>query len=232
MKKQNTIAAALLLAATATAGEVEFATIDQACEEALALSALPADMRDRASVYVWRDGSFERTVSSDGGFHCLVQRNHPDAIIPECVTSTGEDSILQGIMARTKLVADGVPDAEAHKRILQLVADGAIESPAAPGVNFMMSAYNRIYTASGEVRDIPPHSMMFAPNADANVIGSTMQDAMATKGFPFVVEAGAHSYMVTMTDKPSDSSGVIAACKGQIEVSSPFHMDGRETQAR
>lgn len=218
------VAVAGLAIATSAAAETEFAPLDQACEEALALSALPANMRERANVYVWQENTFVKTISSDGGFHCLVQRNHPDAIIPECVSSTGEDSILKGIMKRTKLVAGGTPDDQAQEAVSKMIADGEINGPSAPGVNYMMSAYNRIYiVAANAVNKIPPHAMFFAPNADPEVIGGSFQEAIATKGFPFVAEAGSHSYIITMTDKPSDSSDVKQACQGQIDTDSPFH---------
>ncbi len=226
MKTLSTLAAGLVLATTAGATHVEFSPLDQACEEALALSAIPASMRDRANVYVWRGDAFEKTITSDGGFHCLVQRNHPDAIIPECVSSTGQDSILKGIMTRTRLTADGIPDQEAQAKVQQMVADGDIAGPSAPGVNYMMSAYNRIYIANADqINFVPPHSMFFAPNAESDVIGGSFQEAIATKGFPFVVEAGAHSYIVTVTDKPSNSSDVMQACDGQIDTESPFHLE-------
>ena len=216
----------ILLGAPVAANAVEFAPIDQACEEALALSALPASMRDRANVYVWQDDDYVKTMTSDGGFHCLVQRNHAQAIIPECISSTGEESILRGIIARAKMVAAGVPDNEAHERVKALIESGDINGPSAPGVNFMMSAYNRIYAPEGDrINPIPPHSMFFAPNAEAAVIGGSFPEAIETKGFPFVVEDGLHSYIVTMTDKPSDSADVVSACRGQIDVDSPFHQE-------
>ena len=105
MRKSTAFIAGLLLAAPCVADTVEFASLTEECEESLALSALPLELRDRASVWVWRNGDFVRSRASDGGFDCIVQRNHPDSIIPECITSTGRDSILEGIKLRTRLVA-------------------------------------------------------------------------------------------------------------------------------
>ena len=208
---------------TVTAQAADFRPLTQRCEESLALSALPAVLRDRASVYVWRDGDFTRTITSDGGFHCVVQRNHPDSIIPECVTSTGEDSILQGIMAQTKLTASGMALDEVESKAAEMVEKGEIGSPKAPGVNYMMSAYNRIYTArSDSIMSFGPHTMFFAPNASSDVVGGSYAMAQETHGFPFVVEAGTHSYIVTFTEHSAETDDVAAHCQGQIDLATPF----------
>jgi hypothetical protein len=197
-----------------------FQALTQRCEESLALSALPETLRDRANVYVWRDGEFAKTISSAGGFHCIVQRNHPDSIIPECVTSTGEDSILQGIMVQTKLTASGLPADEVTARFEKMLAEGEIASPKAPGVNYMMSAYNRIYnSSSNSIANIGPHTMFFAPHASNAVVGGSLAMARDTHGFPFVVEAGTHSYIVTFTERSAEVADVLQHCSGQIDVS-------------
>jgi hypothetical protein len=218
---KNTIYPLVLsLVATAVCAEAgDFRPLTQRCEEALALSALPESLRSRANVYVWRNGDFEKTITSDGGFHCVVQRNHPDAIIPECVTSTGADSILQGIMVATRLTADGMSADAVAERTAEMIANGEIASPDEPGVNYMMSAYNRIYTSQADaVRHFPPHTMFFAPGADNETIGGSYQAAMQTPGLPFVAEAGTHSYIVTFTAQSSDSTAVEQACAGDIDL--------------
>lgn len=214
----NVVLCALSFLAT-TVQAVEFQSLTQRCEESLALSALPASLRDRASVYVWRDGEFEKTITSDGGFHCVVQRNHEDSIIPECVTSTGEDSILRGIMAQTKLAAKGLSLDEVAEEFQSMIDKGEIKSPQQPGVNYMMSAYNLIYTAgSKSIAHIGPHTMFFAPNASNDVVGGSFAMAQEIKGYPVVAEAGSHSYIITFTDSSSESGDVEQYCAGQIDV--------------
>jgi len=216
--KLNQLLFGAVLAAT-SASAVDFRPLTEQCEEALALSALPSDLRERASVYIWRNGDYVLTTASDGGFHCLVQRNHRDAIIPECVSESGKDSILQGIMAQTRMTAEGM-DAEAvARRTEELIERGDIGSPKGPGVNYMMSAFNRIYAAgSDRVLDIGPHAMYFAPGATNAALGGNFETARETKGFPFVAEAGTHSYIITFTEHSSDSSDVEAACSGQYPL--------------
>ncbi len=214
--RAGTLAALGILAAGAV-NATEFRALTESCEEALALSALPAELRPRASVYIWRDGQFEKTIDSDGGFHCVVQRNHPDAIIPECITESGEDSILKGIFVQTEMAADGMSAEEIAEKAATMVESGEIPGPTEPGVNYMMSAYNQIYNpAAQSIVTVGPHTMFFAPNATNAAIGGSFPMSQETKGFPFVVEAGAHSYIVTFTDKPADTGDVQSQCAGQI----------------
>lgn len=219
MKKIISVAIGTATFLSAAAGAVDFKPLSQSCEESLALSALPAALRERANVYVWKNGDFEKTISSDGGFHCVVQRNHADAIIPECVTSTGEDSILQGIFEQTRMTAMGMSPQEVADRSAKMVEKGEIGSPTEPGVNYMMSAYNKIYSAEQDTfLRIGPHTMFFAPGASSEVVGGSFAMAQENHGFPFVAEAGAHSYIMTFTDQSSESGDVEKNCSGQLDA--------------
>jgi hypothetical protein len=159
-----------LLAGGVCAQASDFRPLTQRCEEALALSALPAALRERANVYVWRDGDFEKTISSDGGFDCIVQRNHRDSIIPECVSSTGRDSMFAGIIVQTKLTASGMSLDEVTEKFDEMVDSGEIAGPTEPGVNYMMSEYNYIYTSnSGRISHIPSTTIYIHPTRAASV---------------------------------------------------------------
>ena len=215
----RTALSAALLTLAAPLAVADFQPLTESCEEALALSALPAELRSRADVYVWKGDDFVKTISAGGDFHCLVQRNHDEAIIPECVTATGEGSILQGIIAQTKMHAKGLGAEEVAARAEKMIEAGEIAAPEEAGVNYMMSAYNRIYSPGNDTMlHIGPHAMFFAPGATNEVVGGSFQMAQQNRGFPFVAEAGAHSYIVTFTQTASDSSAVEAHCGGQIEL--------------
>lgn len=220
MNRSITLSIGILAVGASVAQATEFRALTQRCEESLALSALPAALRERANVYVWRDGDFEKTISSDGGIHCVVERNHRDAIIPQCITSSGEHSILDGIMERTRLFASGLSADDADAKMREMIDAGDIPGPEAPGVNYMMSDYNLIYTSrTDSVRRFGPHTMFFAPHASNEVVGGSYAMAKETPGFPFVAEAGTHSYIVTFTSKPAETDDVEQNCKGQIDVS-------------
>lgn len=208
---------AALIAGSAFAGD--FKKINQACEEALALSAIPAELRERANVYVWQDGRFERTISSSGGIHCLVERNHPDAIIPQCVTAAGEDTVLPGLMFRTgKAAAGHTPDEVAAMLKAQFDA-GTLSAPSKPGINYMLSAFNRIYVSQADrIVHVAPHTMTFAPGATDESIGGIPALAQSRPGYPMVLESGPHGYIVSFTRHTAEPDDVLAACKGQTDV--------------
>jgi len=219
MKSHLKAAAGLLALAALPATAADFKPLSQACEEALALSALPAALRDQASVYVWRNGAFEKTIESDGSFHCVVERNHPDSIIPECVTDTGKDTILAGIEFKTQQTALGLTSDEITDRMKQRFASGALAAPARPGINYMMSAYNYIYIErANEIRTIPPHTMFFAPDVPESVIGQSYDVARQNPGTPMVTASGPHGYMITFTAAASDPTQVVQACEGQVDT--------------
>lgn len=219
MNTRISLSLGIVLLGAPCAQAADFQVLTQRCEESLALSALPSALRERANVYVWRDGDFEKTISSDGGIHCVVERNHPHAIIPECITSTGEQSILQGIMEKTRLTASGLSAEDADAKTAEMIEAGDIGSPEAPGVNYMMSAYNRIYSSrTDSIMHFGPHTMFFAPHVSNDVVGGSYAMAKETPGFPFVVEAGTHSYIVTFTSQVAETDDVERHCRGQIDV--------------
>ncbi|TQV88344.1 hypothetical protein [Aliikangiella coralliicola] len=192
-----------------------FIRLTQSCEEALALSALPKHLRDSANVYVLKKGKFAKTITSNGGYNCLVERNHAKAIIPQCVTPNGSKEILPTLKMRTELIYQG-KSAEGVKKLLEeKLAKGEIKQPEGHGINYMMSNYNRIFN-NDKLRQIPAHVMFFAPGVENEDIGGSMQLAMKNSGFPFITQPGVHRYMVTMVEHASDSSHVEAACSGQL----------------
>ena len=189
----------------------------EACEAALALSALPARLRVDAVAYVWRNGEYRRAGPAGGKFHCLVARNHSASIIPQCFTASGVDTIMAGEIFKSKLVMYGAEPDEAVAAFEEKVAKGEFAAPIEPGINYMMSAYNWIYqSARDEFVPVPPHVMFFAPHVEPDAVGSaSFPEAVAQKGIPMVVESGVHAYMVTFTDGSSESDDVVKNCAGE-----------------
>lgn len=211
------IAVAVVLAGGAAVAGPDATISSEACESALALSALPARLRNEANTYVWKDGDYRLTGTGDGRFHCFVARNHPASVIPQCFTASGVDNIMAGEVYRSKLVLNGADPDDAVSAFEAQVAEGAFVAPEEPGINYMMSAYNWIYQSSrDEFIRVPPHVMFFAPHVEpADVGAATFQQAVAQKGIPMVVESGIHAYMVTFTEGSSESDGVIEHCAGE-----------------
>lgn len=201
----------------------ELKLLSAECEQALALSALPERLRSEASVFVLGADGFHRTVKSSGPFTCIVERNHPQSLIPQCVDAAGASTIIPGIIKKTNWALQGVPAAERTARFNELVEQGAIGPPPRPGLSYMISDYNYAWVERrGEFFKIPPHVMFYAPNLTNDDIGGSMSEGMnENRGMPFIIEPGAHAYMTSFVEHTSDSEQVREHCAGQVPESLP-----------
>ncbi len=197
----------------------ESTKLTMACEEALALSALPARLRDGASVYTLTGSEFELTRKGKGEFTCLVARNHATAIIPQCADAEGADTVIPGIIKRTEWTLAGVDAKEQESRFERLASEGVFRAPERSGINYMMSNFNFIWNAQQEeTMHVGPHVMYYAPNVSNEQIGGSMQEAMGSnRGTPVIIEEGIHGYITSFVEHPASSADVLAACKGQVK---------------
>ena len=223
------IAAVTALAITGITTATEASTnLTTACEEALALSALPERLRDGASAYTLTDSGFELTRKGDGPFTCVVARNHETAIIPQCADAAGTDSIIPAIIKRTEWTLAGMQSDEQQTRFDELAADGTFRAPERTGINYMMSNFNYIWNAQrGQTMHVEPHVMYYAPNVSNDQIGGSMQEAMGSnRGTPYVIEEGIHGYITSFVEHASNSADVMVACKGQIDFPGTASSEG------
>lgn len=218
---QRVLSAAAVLAAATTSLDPAFADrpkLTADCESALALSALPARLRDTASVYVLRDDRFEMAREGSGPFTCIVERNHPVSLIPQCTDAAGRDSVVPGIVQRSEWVMEELSADARAERFASLVTAGEMVAPPRPGVSYMMSDFSYTWNPSlGDYVKIPPHVMFYAPNLSDEDIGGSMAEGMGTnRGVPFIVQPGIHGFMTSMVEHASESDAVRAACAGQL----------------
>lgn len=216
----DTLAAALtaLALGLACGGQAQAAApklLSTACEEALALSAIPSHLRAAASTWVLGNDGYRRHRQGTGPISCLVQRNHPDSIIPVCFDAEGSRSIMPAKMAESEAAVAGASREQVKTAFAAGVARGDWQPPARPGLAWMVSGHNRILN-QGRIIHASPHLMFYAPNLTDADIGGSFQAAMTNRGLPFVIDQGIHGYMVTFVDQPSDSSAVLEHCRGQI----------------
>lgn len=199
------------------------------CEKALALSALPLRLRDQASVYTLGQNGFQLSQSSDGPFTCIVERNHPNSIIPQCADKAGADSVIPGIIQKSEWTLAGMSPEERKKRFEVLVQKGEMRAPSRPGINYMMSNFNLAWnTKGGQFMRLPPHVMFYAPNLSNEDVGGSFQEAMGgNRGTPYIVDVGIHGYMTTLVEHASDSSDVYKACEGQVSTENVKTLGGK-----
>lgn len=206
----------LLPALSGAADDATLLTPD--CEEALALSALPEHLRDGASVYVLTEEGYTLMRKGDGTFSCIVERNHPTALVPQCPDATGASVIIPGIIMKSNWVLEGLSPDERAAQFELKASDGVLQPPAGPGVSYMLSNFNYAWsTRQQALVRVAPHIMYYAPNVSNEDIGGSLEAGLGeNRGYPFIVEEGIHGYIISLVEHPSDPSAVDARCKGQL----------------
>lgn len=213
-----TAVSALALASTALSSAAVAADyLEPKCEAALALSALPQQMRAEASAYALGPDGFRKVVEGTGPFSCIVERNHPKSIIPQCVDGKGTEVILPAIMFRAQLAMEGHSPAEVQTRFQERVAAGEFQAPDSLGVNYMMSPFNYIYIQRADrITTIPPHLMHYAPYTSNADIGA--EDRAFQRSLPHVNDVGVHGYFISYVEDASDPGDVQKACGDQFDT--------------
>jgi hypothetical protein len=213
------VASVLTITASVNASPAQ---LSKACEEALALSALPQRLRSSASVYTLTDAGFVRTRAAQGTFTCIVERNHPQALIPQCVDAAGADTIIPALIWRSERALAGATPQAISAEFNTKVARGEFRAPERPGVSYMTSAYNYIYLPDPDrIVDVDPHMMFYAPNLTNDDIGGSFAARNDNRGLPFILEPGIHGYMISYVDHASDPADVQRECAGQIGEAPP-----------
>ncbi|MEO5823244.1 MAG: hypothetical protein ABIT71_22290 [Vicinamibacteraceae bacterium] len=154
-------------------------------EIAMARSAAPALIADRATVKVLTKAGYEVASQGDNGAVCLVMRGFsaptytpaplrdlvydPTVHAPICFTAPAARTVLPYYELRTRLGLAGTRPDQIAVAVEAAYARG--ELPARDGATFayMFSAHQHL----GEVGAWHPHMMVFVPYADATTVGAT-----------------------------------------------------------
>jgi hypothetical protein len=148
-------------------------------EIALARSAAPGPIADKAQVLTLSPHGYEVAARGSNGFVCLVQRSwegnfdnkdfwNPEVRTPICYNAAGAHSLLREFLERTDWVLAGMSTAEMAKR-------SKLAPPIEGSMAYMMSRRQVICSGAGCSRWYP-HLMFFfpsdaAPNWGANQNG-------------------------------------------------------------
>src|SRR5215831_5842158 len=177
----------------------------QAQEIALAKSAAPASISDRATVKVLTTGGFKVVQDGDNGFVCVVMRGFSaptytpsqfrdltyDVSVhaPICFDPKAAREVMPYYELRTKLAMEGKDPQQIAEGVQAAYAKG--ELPKRDGVSFayMWSADQNLGSGIGHWH---PHVMIFAPyyqNAmvGGNAFGSPLPQVSDDGGTPFAV---------------------------------------------
>ncbi len=183
----------------------------------LALSALPPNLRDHATVYVLNpDKGFEVARKGTNGFHAFVARTGDDAfrgswplteyrddiLYPISFDEAGAKEQMRVFFDAAEMQAKGTPPIELKKIIKDRYKKGHYKAPERAGISYMLAPVHRTYTNPDENDSVItlnlPHVMYYAPNVSNEDIGGAKPgpDSM----YPFVILPGPHGYIIQLLD--------------------------------
>jgi len=177
----------------------------------LALSALPAHLQGKATVYVLNPATgFEIARRGTNGFHALVARTGDDAfrgswpltayrndiLYPIAFDAAGAKAQLRIFLDAAALQAEGTPAPELKRIIQQRTKAGFYQAPERAGIAYMLSPVLRTYSNPDAGEDVMtsnyPHVMYYAPDVSNADIGGATPGGMD----PFLILHGHHGYIV------------------------------------
>jgi hypothetical protein len=174
-------------------------------EIALARSAAPANVSDRATIKVLTNTGFQVAHEGDNGFVCLVLRGwaaptftpaplrelvyYAKLRAPICYNPAASRTVLPYQELRTKLGIDGKTPDDIATAIQAAYATGKLPRMETVGFAYMFSADQDLGPGVGAFH---PHVMVFAPYYDnamlgGNAFGSPLPFVSDDAGTPFAV---------------------------------------------
>jgi hypothetical protein len=143
--------------------------MDPAAEIALARSAAPASVSDKAEILVLGAHRYKIAVKGTNGFVCYVGRSwendlddanfwDPKQRAPECDNASAARSVLPSYLQRTRWVLSGVSRAEMIERTKAEIAGKQITAPEIGAMCFMLSEQGYLSGAKGPWH---PHVMFY-----------------------------------------------------------------------
>jgi len=159
---------------------------------ALAESAGPP-VANGAAIYVLGPKGYTRARDGRNGFTCLISRERPDTLEPECFDGEGTATVVPVRFFIEEQRAIGT----AEPRIKALVEDGykagRFKAPGKAGLVYMLSDHNYVFDPERkQVIHFPGHLMFYAPYA-------TQKDVGEGPGAPYIVAPGtAHALMIVV----------------------------------
>ena len=163
-----------------------------AIQIALAESAGPP-VAAGAAIYVLGPKGYTRVREGTNGFTCLVSRERPDTLEPECFDATGTASVVPVRLFIEEQRAAGAGEDRIKTMVAARYRQGRFKAPAKAGLVYMLSPHNYVFDPERkEIVHFPGHLMFYAPNATQNDVGSG-------PGAPYIVAPGTpHALMIVV----------------------------------
>jgi len=170
-----------------------------AVQVALAESAGPPVAAD-AAIYVLGPKGYTRVRDGRNGFTCLVSRQRPDTLEPECFDGEGTAAVVPVRLFVEEQRAAGTSEARIEELVEQGYKKGRFRAPRKPGLVYMLSDHNYVFDPERKaVIHFPGHLMFYAPYA-------TQKDVGSGPGAPYIVAPGTpHALMIVVPAGPASS---------------------------
>jgi hypothetical protein len=150
----------------------------------IAKLAAPREITERADIYVLGKHGYELAEPGDSGFSCLIEREKPDTMEPECYDLEGTRTTLKVRFYQEQQRATGVSEQEIQQSVKAGYESGKFKPPSKAGIVYMLSDYNYVLNPeTGKVIHFPGHLMFYAPYATEKTVGSGA-------GAPYIVHPG------------------------------------------
>ena len=151
---------------------------DRAAEVALARTAAPSDVSEKATVLVLTPKGYTEAARGTNGFTCIVMRSFaagPDdpqfwnthVSAPHCFNPPAARTVLPAVLAQIDMALAGATPGEMKARMKKAYADKRFPMPAAGAMTYMLSPKQRLSDADPHWM---PHLMFYY---DRSLKGST-----------------------------------------------------------
>ena len=165
----------------------------------IARLAAPKKVSDHADVYVIGKEGYERAIRGDNGFACLIEREKPNTMEPECYDAEGSNTTFRVRLFVEQQRASGVGEREIGRSIDAGYQSGKFKPPSKPGIVYMLSDYNYVLNPEdGKIIHFPGHLMFYAPYATEKTVGSG-------EGAPYIVHPGKPDALMIVVPATSHS---------------------------
>ena len=164
----------------------QYLVADRNAEIALARSAGPAAVSDKAEILVLGAHGYETAVRGSNGFVCFEERSwandfdhpefwNPKIHTPQCWNAAAASSVLPDYLKRTQWVLAGIPKDEMLARTKAALAAHEIGLPVPGSMAYMLSKDQYIHDPEpGVEARWYPHVMFFVPATEASKWGANV----------------------------------------------------------
>jgi hypothetical protein len=153
----------------------------------LAVSAAPPEISSKATVYLLEPTGYVKVREGANGFTCIVERETPLTMEPECYDAEGSATTLLTRFYTEEQRAKGKSESAIQADVEAGYKSGKFKAPRKFGIVYMMSEHNHVLNPeTNQIIHFYPHLMFYAPYATDKDIGSPS----FSLALPFLVHPG------------------------------------------